>query len=173
MSPWRPAKHQRFQCDQSTIESETTKLFQHIFSRKPITLLLAANATESPRCQMTRDDRTWMELSLIIPTLHLDPGGSSIEDRGRFVVAGSIKGVLGGRLNGATAAPGAPFPFFDSRLRGSDLKQSCLLGLSVASSHLSRRRTRDTSKHFLMYMRRAGTADAGRIKPRHTKRRTQ
>lgn len=68
-------------------------MFQHISSRKPITLLLAANATVSPRCQMTPDDPTWIEFSLIIPTLHLDPGGSSIEDRGRFVVVGTIKGV--------------------------------------------------------------------------------
>lgn len=93
MSPWLPAKHQRVQCEQSTIESETTKLFQHISPGKPITLLLAANAAVSPRCQMTQDDETWLEFSLIIPTLHLDPGGGSIEDRGRFVVAGTIKGV--------------------------------------------------------------------------------
>lgn len=44
---------------------------------------------------MTQDDQTWMEFFPIIPTLRLDSGGSSIEDGGRFVVAGTIKGVQG------------------------------------------------------------------------------
>lgn len=62
--------------------------FSTFSPRKPITLLLAANAAVSPRCQTTPDDQTGMESSLIIPTLHLDPGGGSIEDRGRSCCRG-------------------------------------------------------------------------------------
>lgn len=41
---------------------------------------------------MTQAGKAWMEFFSIIPTLDLDSGGRSIEDGGRFVVAGTIKG---------------------------------------------------------------------------------
>lgn len=41
---------------------------------------------------MTQAGEAWMEFLSIIPTLDLDSGGDSIEDGGRFVVAGTIKG---------------------------------------------------------------------------------
>lgn len=63
---------------------------------------------------MTPAGEAWMEFFLHYPNSGFGLGGSSIEDGGRFVVAGTIKGESGGSASGVAAAPGAAS--FDSHL---------------------------------------------------------